>query len=144
MADNSRPVGGYIVKQRGPKAFDERSEFSFREPRVHQSLDVAFREAERVARLTGAPFSILQEIGIVEPEVRLVADPEPEVTPEPVQPLAVDDAIATLRAVEWSIDVDMEQGGYEPGCPACGEPRRLGHSPRCRIRASLAKAEGRS
>lgn len=123
MADQShlRPVGGYCVRQRAPGPHDAAR---WKPAMFHQTLDAAFTEAERVAKLTGASYSILHEVGCVEP--KLAPAPEPAPT-----------AAGVLADLQWGALADCADGGTEPACPYCGEPQRLGHAPRCRLATAL-------
>lgn len=58
-------------------------------------------------------------------------------------------AVAELRGLEWSAEIDLEAGGTAPGCPSCGgyQPARwrteefaghlVGHADTCSLAAAL-------
>lgn len=53
------------------------------------------------------------------------------------------EAIGCLRQIEWSATVEIEDGGYEPGCPVCEAPERVGwHAVGCRLARILNAKRG--
>ncbi|SFG65570.1 hypothetical protein [Methylobacterium gossipiicola] len=64
---SSPAEGGFYVRQREP---DPTNTATWRAPFRHETLESAFQEAERVARAKGIPFSVLQEVGVVDPVFR--------------------------------------------------------------------------
>lgn len=83
------------------------------------------------------PFSAAAEISRIESVGLATADigAAPELLAE---------FLAELRCVEWVASIDMDEGGYELGCPSCGGAKTSGHTDGCSLAATLAKAEGRS
>lgn len=64
---SSLAEGGFYVRQREP---DPTNTATWRAPFRHETLELAFQEAERGARAKGVPFSVLQEVGIAGPVFR--------------------------------------------------------------------------
>jgi hypothetical protein len=64
---SAQAEGGFYVRQREPVPSEAGKWY---QPFRHETMDQAFNEAERLARLKGVSYAILQEVGVAEPVLR--------------------------------------------------------------------------